>query len=237
MLGEAPSLCTALLRVSREIDANIALIDGSLYDELQYSYQCRLVNHMTLRPGTPKMQVMSVYELQCAKDTEMDEWMYQISMDNKNDPLVQWKKVWQHLGTEKAARSLIEGEYGAALTELGHFMDEHPLDPVAPWLEQAVTSRLNNGMCSTRHVMVAGELRFVLHYSTSDARRAPVTARGRARSSIASSATPRSPGDHCSRALHGDVKMFRALADHLSTVLAAANDAVVVIDRDEMIHF
>ena len=52
LLGDAVGLCAAMLRVAREVGASVALIDG-----LQYSYQCRLVNRMTVRPGTPKAQV------------------------------------------------------------------------------------------------------------------------------------------------------------------------------------
>ena len=70
--------------------------------------------------------MVSLYELQHAKETEMDEWMYQISVDDKADPLAPWKAVWGHLGDAHAARGPAEGRYGAALAALSDVLDAHP---------------------------------------------------------------------------------------------------------------
>ena len=56
-----------MLMVAAAADLPHGLIDSSLYEELQYSYQCRRVTVMTVHAGTPKASTFSVYEMQDTK--------------------------------------------------------------------------------------------------------------------------------------------------------------------------
>ena len=39
----------------------------------------------------------------------MDEWMYQITVEELNDPLTTWHKVWNSLEAEKTAKRPASG--------------------------------------------------------------------------------------------------------------------------------
>ena len=64
VIGQAVDVCDALLRVAAEARAAGSLIDASLHEELQYSFQCRMVNAVTVQPATPAARTYEVYELQ-----------------------------------------------------------------------------------------------------------------------------------------------------------------------------
>ena len=63
-----------MLRIAREVKGTQGLIDGSLYEEMQYSYHCRLLNYVTLYPSGPKTKTISVYELMSIKVLCIHEW-------------------------------------------------------------------------------------------------------------------------------------------------------------------
>ena len=56
-----------MLRAGFEANVRKGLIDSSLYEELQYSFQCRMVNVLTFYPDTPQQEIRAVFELQSVK--------------------------------------------------------------------------------------------------------------------------------------------------------------------------
>ena len=67
---QAVDTCSALLRVAAESQVNGGLIDCSVYEELQYSFDCRLVNYVTIHPHTTSARLLPVYEIRGAKVPE-----------------------------------------------------------------------------------------------------------------------------------------------------------------------
>eukprot|EP00667_Euglena_gracilis_P020438 EG_transcript_22148 len=73
-------------------------MDGSLYEELQYSYTCRLVNRLVTFPDEPSDRLVEVFELLSLKETAEDEWMYQLGADEgKGASWAHWRQAWAHL--------------------------------------------------------------------------------------------------------------------------------------------
>ena len=68
LVGPALDTCNALLRIAAEAEAGGGLIDSSLHDELQYSFQCRRINIITVHPSTAAAKTYGVYELQEEKE-------------------------------------------------------------------------------------------------------------------------------------------------------------------------
>ena len=64
LVGSAVDTCNALLRIALEAEVTGGLIDSSLHDELQYSFQCRMINIITVNPSTTAAKSYGVYELQ-----------------------------------------------------------------------------------------------------------------------------------------------------------------------------
>ena len=88
-----------------------------------------------------------------------------LSQDTKDDPLAQWKAAWDHLGGEKAVAAGLVGRYGAALECLERYLDEHPSDPVALWLESAVRCRWEEAEQAPALTGQCGRVPFLLQYS------------------------------------------------------------------------
>ena len=68
LLGQAVDTCGALLQFAAEMQCKGPVIDSSLHEELNYSYQCRLLNVMTANPGSQHAHTFSIYEIQEFKE-------------------------------------------------------------------------------------------------------------------------------------------------------------------------
>lgn len=56
-------LAACMLGLAAEAKARQGIIEPALYDELQYAYECRLINTVTLHPGQKEAQTIPIYEL------------------------------------------------------------------------------------------------------------------------------------------------------------------------------
>ena len=164
LLTDAYDMCSALLRAGVEANTSSGMIDAALEAELQYSFECRPINVLTVVAGNYASGSSSgcVYELQAAKEIPDDEWMYQILQQSSEDPLLTWKAAWDALGGEKAAAGLVQPDYTAALEQLALCQD--PDDRSAAWLQDAVKQKVACVPYVPPRKEVAGALKYVLHY-------------------------------------------------------------------------
>eukprot|EP00668_Euglena_longa_P025641 GGOE01032043.1.p1 GENE.GGOE01032043.1~~GGOE01032043.1.p1 ORF type:complete len:869 (-),score=188.83 GGOE01032043.1:1500-3770(-) len=97
--GDTVDLANALLRLQETTNVCKPVIDGALHDELRYSYTCRLVNRLVVHPDGPQDRVVEAFELLSQKEAAQDEWMYQLSAEEKtaNASWAHWHEVWAHL--------------------------------------------------------------------------------------------------------------------------------------------
>eukprot|EP00667_Euglena_gracilis_P001118 EG_transcript_1119 len=148
MVNESLELAACMLDVAAEAKVQHGLIDPTLHDELQYAYECRLINTVTLQPTHKASQTLPLYELFSAKDLDEDEWMYQIKPKDKGDPFRPWQECWACLQRRPARELSGQLEAGdsepacdAALRCLERHTAAFPNDPTAVWLRQAVLQR------------------------------------------------------------------------------------------------
>ena len=87
LLGDSVDTCLAILRVADQVCTTDVLIDSGLYDELQYSFHCRIVNILALHPKSAAERLVSVYELQAEK--------VQCGLDGKDKGQTLWGKGLQ----------------------------------------------------------------------------------------------------------------------------------------------
>ena len=88
--------------------------------------------------------------------------------------------------------------YSSALKWLKQFQEENPDDQAALWLERAIHARPNDGSESLNPVMLAGQLPFVLQYST-DLVRAASPKATRARASVGTMDRPAAMREYSSK--------------------------------------
>eukprot|EP00667_Euglena_gracilis_P005291 EG_transcript_5326 len=81
VIGEVIDLARALLAAQAAMDVANPVIDGTLHEELQYSYACRQVNRLVLQLDGTRQQMAEVFELLALKEASADEWMYQMSSE------------------------------------------------------------------------------------------------------------------------------------------------------------
>ena len=217
-----------------------------MYEEVQYSFQCRALNIMTLHAGTAAEKLYSLYELQEAKEVAVDEWMYQICHDSDtDDPLAAWKKCWASLGDERAATARVVGRYTTALKHMEQFIEDHPEDRVALWLQRAIKARRAAPTDFPTKSTTWGKLPVLIHYTVPEA----AAEEGPGPQCDRSVSSPLSPsskeptltkgcsflGSHAamrasaSTRLEGDLKLFRVLSDNIRMLLAAGSDAVCAV--------
>eukprot|EP00667_Euglena_gracilis_P001179 EG_transcript_1179 len=191
LLGDLVDLCCCMLAVAAEVHAQRGLIDPTLYEELQYAYDCRLINVLSVVPaphGPPRR--VPVYELYAVKEVDDTEWMYQIEAHEKRDPLAAWRSCWSHLvdpvakGSDSGAS---EPAYDLALTfldqHIAEYCDAATPDGPALWLHTVLTQRMSHHRCphladqppppppspdppGTIHLSLRG--RCVVHYSVAE---------------------------------------------------------------------
>eukprot|EP00667_Euglena_gracilis_P001834 EG_transcript_1832 len=169
--GEALDTATMLLRVAAETRVTGALIDAVLHEELQYLYECRLVNFVTVHPREKRGVTHPVYELHAAKSASSEEWMYQVTQEAEQPHLARWQECWGHLAGHKDnlghAQPHPTPNYGAALESLALHLLEQPHDVTARWLQMALKRRSAAGGGEPL-LEVSGKLPFFMHYRLPD---------------------------------------------------------------------
>eukprot|EP00668_Euglena_longa_P008444 GGOE01010162.1.p1 GENE.GGOE01010162.1~~GGOE01010162.1.p1 ORF type:complete len:881 (-),score=173.92 GGOE01010162.1:865-3249(-) len=169
ILGDLIDNCDCMLAVAAEARVERGLIDPTLFEELQYAYNCRLINVATLSRANSPAKRMLVYELHAVKQVDENEWMYQIEAQHRKDPLASWRGCWDHL-LAPVARGL-PPDYAAALTCLDQHIAECSNDapPDAPtlWLRTTLRQRLSPPPSPVPHpaVLLCSRGRCVIHYS------------------------------------------------------------------------
>jgi hypothetical protein len=164
MIGEALDVCAALLQVAVETRAGHGLIDGGMEHEMRFSYTCRQVNRLTLRPGSRSEASLDVYEVLGLRECREDEWMYQIAtQDAGSRALTHWTQCWEFLpgGAEGAART----DPTAALRCLEHHMTAPNHDSVAEWLSEVLCMYQSGLSGRARRACVSGTLSFVMQFA------------------------------------------------------------------------
>ena len=80
LLTDTADLCGALLRAGAEAGSARGVVDHVLYVELKYTFECRMINVMTLLRGNYQAapSTVCVYELCGPRDPD-DGWMHQVS--------------------------------------------------------------------------------------------------------------------------------------------------------------
>eukprot|EP00667_Euglena_gracilis_P002413 EG_transcript_2413 len=131
LLSDSVDACFCSLRAATEAQVCRPVIDGALYQELMYSWTCRLVNVATLWHFKQPPATLEIYELVELKQlTADDEWMYQIA-GAEEDVWAHWAACWEEL---RAATP----NYPAALVLLRRHLMTHPEDPPALWLQDVL---------------------------------------------------------------------------------------------------
>jgi len=164
LLTQLHDRCAILLRAAEECNGTHPLIDATLYDELQYAYDCRMVNLVTILEAQQDAETRPIYELRALKELEDDEWMYQyqVTQQRRLERWAYWKDCWQALGSGGGAPA----DYVVALAALGQHTRQDPEDEVGHWLLAAVVAR--QGARGSPAVETAGRISFILHYRTGD---------------------------------------------------------------------
>eukprot|EP00668_Euglena_longa_P034321 GGOE01044109.1.p1 GENE.GGOE01044109.1~~GGOE01044109.1.p1 ORF type:complete len:879 (-),score=207.19 GGOE01044109.1:1331-3709(-) len=174
LLGELVDLCSCMLAVAAETYAKRGLIDSTLFEELQYAYDCRLINVVSVSSASGPTRQLPVYELYGVKEVDDNEWMYQIEAHQKKDPLAAWRTCWGHLTDLGTSDS--EPNYTAALSSLDQHIAECPdgaaSDGPALWLRSVLRQRqsLHDQQApapgATAHLSIRG--RCIVHFSLVD---------------------------------------------------------------------
>eukprot|EP00667_Euglena_gracilis_P001671 EG_transcript_1671 len=146
LAGEGFDLCVCMLQLAAEVRARRGFIDPSLHSELQFTYDCRVANVVTLYPRQKRSCTLPIYELIALKEMGEDEWLYQIEGEQRADPLAAWAECWAHL--LQAPSGALPGQYlgldalprntAAALECLSRHLEDHEDDPLALWLHRAL---------------------------------------------------------------------------------------------------
>eukprot|EP00668_Euglena_longa_P007652 GGOE01009176.1.p1 GENE.GGOE01009176.1~~GGOE01009176.1.p1 ORF type:complete len:436 (+),score=111.40 GGOE01009176.1:1101-2408(+) len=167
--GEGYDLCGCMLHLAEEARARNGFIDPSLHGELQFTYECRVANVVTLHPSEKRSLTLPIYELFALKEMSEDEWMYQIEGEKRADPLVAWDECWAHL---LRATGALPGQYpradvlqrnGAALGCLDRHLQDNEEDVLALWLQRV----LQQADGSPTAVQRAGKLLYLPHFTLS----------------------------------------------------------------------
>lgn len=165
LAGEGMDLCVAMLQVAAETKVRHPVIDASLYEELQFTYECRQINLLTLHPKQKRTRTFPVYEMAAMKDLNEEEWMYQVEARHRSNPWEAWVECWRHLQqTEPRLPGQLTVDVAAEKTAarecLDRHIERHDNDPVAVWLEKILRQTDTVGATET-----AGKLRYVAQYA------------------------------------------------------------------------
>eukprot|EP00667_Euglena_gracilis_P002061 EG_transcript_2060 len=143
--GNPLDFAGALLHASQECHVEKPVIDGALYEELQYNYSCRPINRV-LQPnngGAPV--VVEVYEMVALHESSGDQWMYE--MPQTDLPPTLWRQAWAHLPTDLEAEPLGPPPHlsrscpSKASALIQRHLEDQPEDPVAHWLLGVLAQR------------------------------------------------------------------------------------------------
>eukprot|EP00669_Euglena_mutabilis_P001673 TRINITY_DN1222_c0_g1_i1.p1 TRINITY_DN1222_c0_g1~~TRINITY_DN1222_c0_g1_i1.p1 ORF type:complete len:264 (-),score=33.16 TRINITY_DN1222_c0_g1_i1:76-867(-) len=126
LAGEGMDLCVAMLQVAAETKVRHPVIDASLYEELQFTYECRQINLLTLHPKQKRTRTFPVYEMAAMKDLNEEEWMYQVEARHRSNPWEAWVECWRHLQqTEPRLPGQLTMDVAAEKTAARECLDRH----------------------------------------------------------------------------------------------------------------
>lgn len=78
---------------SRGLGGPNPVIDGCLFEELQYTFECRRVNRAVLPEGGT---VLDVYELLAVREASTDQWVYDPGWGQEAAPVgLSWTSCWE----------------------------------------------------------------------------------------------------------------------------------------------
>eukprot|EP00668_Euglena_longa_P006112 GGOE01007241.1.p1 GENE.GGOE01007241.1~~GGOE01007241.1.p1 ORF type:complete len:865 (-),score=173.50 GGOE01007241.1:1484-3814(-) len=174
LISDAMDLCACMLAIAHEAQVKYGLIDPTLYEELQYAYECRMVNVVTLCPRQGSMRRVPLYEQYSVKELDENEWMYQIQAQHKKDPLAAWRECWDHLNGSSTVPEQLnsvglapQNKYDLPLACMAQHLALNPdvadRDGPAHWLRQILQHRQQMSSVP-RTVQVFGKLRCLVHY-------------------------------------------------------------------------
>eukprot|EP00668_Euglena_longa_P025873 GGOE01032352.1.p1 GENE.GGOE01032352.1~~GGOE01032352.1.p1 ORF type:complete len:860 (-),score=216.86 GGOE01032352.1:1321-3900(-) len=127
-----------LLSAQRESRVSNPVIDGLLYEELQYNYMCRPVNRAMFSDNGSVPGVLEVYELLALREVSGDEWMYKLP--DADEPQAHWSLAWTQLSLAMETALLSpkpqpsESALGGVCHLLQQHLDDNPADATAKWL-------------------------------------------------------------------------------------------------------
>eukprot|EP00667_Euglena_gracilis_P003077 EG_transcript_3088 len=174
LISDSVDLCACMLSMAHEARVKYGLIDPTLYEELQYAYECRLINVVTLFQRHGAMRRVPLYELYSVKELDENEWMYQIQAQQKTDSLAAWRECWAHLCGNGNVRpdQLAPGDPQAKCDQALACLERHldvnhnaAADGPALWLRRVLHRRRQQFAPGPRTVQVFGKLRCLLHYT------------------------------------------------------------------------
>eukprot|EP00667_Euglena_gracilis_P002683 EG_transcript_2689 len=160
-LSDTFDIAAMLLRIGAEAQVRGAMVDCQLFEELQYGYDCRLINIVScMSTSWHRAQTIRAYELCCAKEMEGDEWLYQLAQHERHNPLALWKECWAALGDDGASPGLVQPDYSLALDCLEQHLETTTADHTAVWLQDAIRQRQRSGRSHSSFDAV-GRLQFL----------------------------------------------------------------------------
>jgi PAS domain S-box-containing protein len=172
VVGEALDVCSAMLRVAAESRVANGLIDAALHEELQYLYECRLVNFVTFHPRDKRLSVRPVYELHALKSMTSEEWMYQVTHEAEQPRLQRWIECWMQLVGNKNNLGYIQPSptpnFAAAQESLDAHLADYPNDAAALWLQQVLRRKVSLPGGDSMVTEICGKLQFFMHYRSTD---------------------------------------------------------------------
>ena len=171
--GQAPFLHTsiydmgsALLRAAVEAGIAESVIDDVLHEELQYAFECRQINLMTVVPSDVRSrpETVPVYELLCEG---IGGSIWNSSANLNTQPLLAWEACWAILRAQRGSEGRSSGrslDYTSAMKLMETHALQHPGDGPATWLLSVLTQKqnLSSGLSSRER---SGKVTYILHYN------------------------------------------------------------------------
>eukprot|EP00667_Euglena_gracilis_P000683 EG_transcript_683 len=131
LTGNPLHCASVLLSAQRESRTKNPVIDGCLFEELQYTFECRRVNRAVLPEGGT---VLDVYELLAVREASTDQWVYELPAEDQ--PQVHWSLAWAHLPLfpESGPFMSPHSTLADACRLLQLHLTDNPADATARWL-------------------------------------------------------------------------------------------------------
>eukprot|EP00668_Euglena_longa_P037857 GGOE01048766.1.p1 GENE.GGOE01048766.1~~GGOE01048766.1.p1 ORF type:complete len:426 (-),score=130.19 GGOE01048766.1:1237-2394(-) len=158
-----------LLSAQRESHVRNPVIDGMLFEELQYNFCCRPVNRAVVVESGAPPKVLDVHELMSVQENAADEWMYELPVEDQPQP--NWSLAWIHLPPAADAVLLSpkpqhpRPSLAEARRLLQLHLEDKPTDVTAHWLLDLLRQRCRQPVTSQR-LRQCGPLTFWLQFDS-----------------------------------------------------------------------